>query len=411
MARARRELRHQAEIWPGFVDALSTLLLAIIFLLVVFVLGQFFLSQMLEGRDETVERLQARLQAIGQQLEEERSAAQRLRGSLADLGQRLQASEAERREVEDRLARAESDRSELDARLRRLAIDRAALERLLEEGRLAREESERRAGLLARELEEAKRSFAADREKLEVQLAELVALRQEVEALRAAREALLAERHAEAAGRGRAEDEVRRLSERIQSLSVQLGLLEQVLVNKQAEIDRQGARIADLGQRLNAALAAQVEELAQYRSDFFGRLRRVLGDREDVRIVGDRFVFQSEVLFGVGEADLGPGGQAQLAQLATTLRQIAAEIPKELPWVLQVDGHTDRRPIATARFPSNWELSTARALSVVRFLMAQGIPPERLAARGFGEFQPLDPTDSEEAYRRNRRIELKLTTR
>ncbi|MCS6779272.1 MAG: peptidoglycan -binding protein [Geminicoccaceae bacterium] len=411
MARARRELRHQAEIWPGFVDALSTLLLAIIFLLVVFVLGQFFLSQMLEGRDETVERLEARLKAIGQQLEEERSAAQRLRGSLAELGQRLQTSEAERREAEDRLARAESDRSELDARLRRLAIDRAALERLLEEGRLAREESERRATLLARELEEAKRSFAADREKLEVQLAELVALRREVEALRAAREALLAERQEEAAGRGRAEEEVRRLSERIQSLSVQLGLLEQVLVNKQAEIDRQGARIADLGQRLNAALAAQVEELAQYRSDFFGRLRRVLGDREDVRIVGDRFVFQSEVLFGVGEAELGPGGQAQLAQLASTLRQIAAEIPKELPWVLQVDGHTDRRPIATARFPSNWELSTARALSVVRFLMAQGIPPERLAARGFGEFQPLDPADSEEAYRRNRRIELKLTTR
>jgi chemotaxis protein MotB len=221
----------------------------------------------------------------------------------------------------------------------------------------------------------------------------------------------LAERDAQAAGRGAAEEEVRRLVARIQSLGAQLALMDRTLADKQAEIDRQGLRIAELGQRLNQALANRVEELAQYRSDFFGRLRRVLGDREDVRIVGDRFVFQSEVLFAPGEAELGPGAAAEIAKLAATLRQIANEIPPELPWVLQVDGHTDRRPIATPRFPSNWELSTARAISVVRQLMALGIPAERLAARGFGEFQPLDPGDGEEAWRRNRRIELKLTTR
>ncbi len=295
--------------------------------------------------------------------------------------------------------------------LRRLALERAGLERLLEESRLAREASERRSSALSRELEETKRAFAADREKLEVQLGELVELRRQVEALRAARDALLAERDAQAAGRGAAEEEVRRLVARIQSLGAQLALMDRTLADKQAEIDRQGLRIAELGQRLNQALANRVEELAQYRSDFFGRLRRVLGDREDVRIVGDRFVFQSEVLFAPGEAELGPGAAAEIAKLAATLRQIANEIPPELPWVLQVDGHTDRRPIATPRFPSNWELSTARAISVVRQLMALGIPAERLAARGFGEFQPLDPGDGEEAWRRNRRIELKLTTR
>jgi len=400
MARARRELR-QAEIWPGFVDALSTLLLAIIFLLVVFVLGQFFLSQMLEGRDETVARLEQRLKSLSEQLDQERLAGQRLRASLAEESRRLQASEAERRDVEDRVARLEGERAELDAGLRRLTVERAGLERQIEEGRLALRESEQRALRLGRELEETRRAQAAEVERLQ----------REIAALTAARDALLAARDAEAAGRGAAEAEVRRLAARIESLSTQLGLLDQVLASRQAEIDRQTARIAELGQRLNQALANRVEELAQYRSDFFGRLRRVLGDREDVRIVGDRFVFQSEVLFAPGEAELGPGAAAEIAKLAATLRQLANEIPPELPWVLQVDGHTDRRPIATARFPSNWELSTARAITVVRQLMALGIPAERLAARGFGEFQPLDPGDSEEAYRRNRRIELKLTTR
>lgn len=411
MARSRRELRQPVEIWPGFVDALSTLLLSIIFLLVVFVLGQFFLSQMLERRDETVERLQQRLKAVTDQLDQERAGAQRLRTGMAELTRRLEASESERREVEDRLVRLEGERADLDTRLRRLTLERSSLERLLEESRLAAQESEQRQARTARELEEARRTIAVDRERIEVQLADLARLRAEIATLEAARAELLRARDAEAAGRGLAEAEAQRLLARLQAISGQLALLEQTLAGKQAEIDRQSARIADLGQRLNQALASQVQELAQYRSDFFGRLRRVLGEREDVRIVGDRFVFQSEVLFGSAEAELGPSGQAELAKLAQTLRQLAAEIPPELPWVLQVDGHTDRRPIATARFPSNWELSTARAISVVRQLMALGIPAERLAARGFGEFQPLDPGDGEEAWRRNRRIELKLTTR
>ncbi len=411
MARARRDVRHAPEIWPGFVDALSTLLLAIIFLLVVFVLGQFFLSRMLEGRDEAMERLRREVASLAEQLDQERQAAQRLRVNLAEESRRLQASEFERRELEDQLARAEDERAELESRLRRLTLDRAGLERLLEESRLAAQESERRIGALARELDETRRAFAAEREKVELQLAELVELRRQVEALRAAREALLAEREAEAAGRRAAEEEIRKLVARIESLAAQLVPLDRELAAKQAEIDRQAARIAELGERLQQALASRVEELAQYRSDFFGRLRRVLGDREDVRVVGDRFVFQAEVLFPPGEAELGPAAMAELDKLATTLRELAREIPPDLPWVLQVDGHTDRRPIATARFPANWELSTARAISVVRHLTARGIPPERLAARGFAEFQPLDPGDGEEAWRRNRRIELKLTTR
>ena len=169
--------------------------------------------------------------------------------------------------------------------------------------------------------------------------------------------------------------------------------------------------IADLGRRLNLALAGKVEELQRYRSEFFGRLRELLGNRAGIRVVDDRFVFQSEVLFASGSAALEVAGERQMAQLALTLLEIAREIPPDIPWILRVDGHTDSVPIRTTQFPSNWELSTARAISVVRYLTSQGIPPERLAATGFGEFQPIDRRDDEIGFRRNRRIELKLTSR
>ncbi|MCG8511006.1 MAG: OmpA family protein, partial [Rhodospirillales bacterium] len=165
------------------------------------------------------------------------------------------------------------------------------------------------------------------------------------------------------------------------------------------------------GKRLNAALASKVQELSRYRSEFFGRLRQVLGEQAGVRIVGDRFVFQSEVLFESASAELEEPGKAQLTQLGRTLSELAGKIPDDIDWVLRVDGHTDKIPIRTSKFPSNWELSTARAISVVKFLIEQGIPADNLAATGFGEFQPIDPRDDEIAYRRNRRIEFKLTQR
>jgi chemotaxis protein MotB len=173
--------------------------------------------------------------------------------------------------------------------------------------------------------------------------------------------------------------------------------------------EQKETRIADLDRQLKEALAQQVEELSQYRSEFFGRLRQLLGDRQDIRVVGDRFVFQSELLFASGSATLDPEGTAALRELAQSLREVAGSIPSDLDWVLRVDGHTDRLPIRVGPFVSNWELSAARAISVVEFLIREGIPPDRLAAAGFGEFRPLDTRDDEIAYRRNRRIEFKLT--
>ncbi|MCS6781315.1 MAG: peptidoglycan -binding protein [Geminicoccaceae bacterium] len=206
--------------------------------------------------------------------------------------------------------------------------------------------------------------------------------------------------------------EIDRLNRLLGTTTQQLQRVAAALERSQGEVDQQKLVIADLGARLNAALLQQVEQLEQYRSEFFGRLRRILGDRPDVVIVGDRFVFPSELLFPSGSARLEPEGEAQLERLAATLREVAATIPSDIDWVLRVDGHTDRRPVGPGSpFRSNWELSTARAISVVEFLIRRGIPPERLVAAGFGEFRPLDPGDSETAWRRNRRIEFKLTER
>ena len=495
MARARRDLRASGDMWPGFVDALSTLLLVIIFLLVVFVLSQFFLNQLLEGRDEQVTRLERSVAELSTQLVLERSAAADLRRSLTQVAGDLQIAIADRDDVQTQLARTESERDALADRITMALDEQALLSRTLEEMRIEGERTTQQLASLTDELDQARQTVAADRATIELQLAQLVALRRDIdsltrvrdglegevaelaallegerelsaelrlegEELRRAREALLAEAGilrdrssalaAELAGAtertmlAQAELEARelrieellrsaavaadelaseqgisaealaqvdRLSRQIGQLVVQLTALEQALEIKQQEIDAQNVTIADLGQRLNFALAERVEELSRFRSEFFGKLRQVLGDRPDVRIVGDRFVFQSEVLFTTGEATLQGAGRAEIVQLARTLAEIMAEIPEDLPWVLQVNGHTDRRPISTPRFPSNWELSAGRAISVAQVLMEQGIPAERIATAGFAQYQPLDERDNEDAYRRNRRIELKLTTR
>jgi chemotaxis protein MotB len=209
----------------------------------------------------------------------------------------------------------------------------------------------------------------------------------------------------------RAAAQVEILNQQIAALRRQLAALEDVLGASEQKDKEAQARIADLGQRLNLALAQRVQELTRYRSDFFGRLRNVLASRPEFRIVGDRFVIQSEILFDVGQAALNPAGLPELDKLAVALMDVAREIPPDIAWVLRVDGHTDARPMRSAQFPSNWELSAARSIAVVRYLVTRGIPETRLLAAGFGEFQPLESGDSDEVLRRNRRIELKLTER
>ncbi|NGO49704.1 peptidoglycan -binding protein [Allomesorhizobium camelthorni] len=340
LARARRDRR--VDYWPGFVDALSTLLLAIMFLLSVFVLAQFLLSREISGKDEVLTRLNSQINELTQLLALEQSNTQDAEDALAN----LQAS----------LAQAESDRTRL--------------QQLLDRGAGAGAAAEERIGALTGELDS------------ERQLSQ------------------------------RALSQVELLNQQIAALRKQIGALEQALDVSEQRDRESNTKIADLGRRLNVALAQRVQELNRYRSDFFGRLREILSDRENIRIVGDRFVFQSEVLFPIGSEVINEAGRTEMQKLAGAIIELQKEIPPEINWVLRVDGHTDDRPLSgSGRYRDNWELSSARATSVVKYLIDNGVPANRLVAAGFGEFQPLDAADSEEARSRNRRIELKLTER
>jgi len=209
----------------------------------------------------------------------------------------------------------------------------------------------------------------------------------------------------------RALAQVELLNQQISALRRQIAALEDALDASESRDRESQAKIADLGRRLNVALAQKVQELSRYRSDFFGRLREILSQRSDIRVVGDRFVFQSEVLFPSGSDVINEAGTRELDNLATAIIELEQEIPEEINWVLRVDGHTDARPINSARFRSNWELAASRAISVVRYLIDKGVDPQHLVAAGFADNHPLVEGDTDEAYSANRRIELKLTER
>jgi chemotaxis protein MotB len=325
--------------WPGFVDALSTLVLAIVFLLSVFLVVQFYLSQEVSGKDKALEKLTAQISQLTNLLSLEKVSNSNLDDQLSQLRAGLASAEAER------------DRA------------KGLYESLAGSGGNAA------GGDLNKQLDSEKQISARA-------LAQVEVLNQQISALRR-----------------------------------QLASLQDALdASEKGNKDSQD-KIADLGQRLNVALAQRVQELSRYRSEFFGRLRTILGNRPDIRVVGDRFVFQSEVFFDTGSAALLPEGRAELDQLANALGDLEKQIPSEIPWVLRVDGHTDVRPINSPQFKSNWDLSAARAISVVQYLVSKGVSPQRLVAAGFGEFQPLDSAATEDAYKRNRRIELKLTER
>jgi chemotaxis protein MotB len=362
-------------------------------------------------RERRIEALEARRSA-------EEAEKRRLAGDKTDLERRLESLEARRRAEEAEKTRLAGDKTDLERRIAALEAQRRAEE--TEKSRLAGEKTEleqRLAALEARRRaeEDAGRRLASEKQSIEQRLAQLErdldALRRERDRLHAA---LLVEEKA-VGDQKRLTDtqaaEIALLNRQMAALRSQLGAIEEALKASEAKSTTQKVEIEDLGRRLNLALASQVQELQRYRSEFFGRLREILGDRPDIRVVGDRFVFQSEVLFPVGSDEINPAGREQLAKLARTLKEISAKVPRELNWVLRVDGHTDRRPIVSARFPSNWELSSARAIAVVKLLMAEGVPANRLVAAGFGEFQPLEPGEGEESFGKNRRIELKLTER
>jgi chemotaxis protein MotB len=397
---ARRSRRSSIDIWPGFVDALAQLLMVIIFVLLVFTAGQFFLSDALSGRDKALKELQQQVSELSDLLALERQANTELRTGAASLSEQLRATLAERDALAVQAGEAESLRRDIAA----LKAVRADLERQIATLTAGQQKSAQDAGALRDRARELEARLASEQEKT-------LLAQKEIESrdvrLRILGDELKAEQEASRAARA----QVEQLSAAVAVLRQQLAKIAAALDVSEAKVKEQQSQIADLGKRLNLALANKVQELARYRSEFFGRLREIIGDRADIRIVGDRFVFQSEVLFAPGSADLAEEAKKQLDPVITALKEISAKIPPELNWVLRIDGHTDKRPINNDQFHSNWELSTARAISVVRYAIAQGIPANHIAAAGFADNQPLDTGTGEEAYRRNRRIELKLTER
>jgi chemotaxis protein MotB len=340
MAGSTRSRRSQVtNYWPGFVDALSSLLLVIIFLLSLFMLSQFFLGQEISGKDTAMSRLNAQIAELTELLQLEKVNSSDLESTIATLSATLTSATTERDQMAAQLAGIGAGGDGKDATIAQLESDLSAQQDMSREA-----------------------------------AAQVALLNQQLAALR-----------------------------------TQLAALEQALQASEATDTENRTQIADLGRRLNLALAQRVQDLSRYRSDFFGKLRQVLEGRADVRVVGDRFVFQSEVLFDAGQAAISPEGETELAKLGAAIRELQTQIPADVNWVLRIDGHTDKRPINTPEFPSNWELSAARAISVAKYLITQGVPANRLVPAGFGEFSPIDTGDSDDALRRNRRIEFKLT--
>jgi chemotaxis protein MotB len=326
--------------WPGFVDALSTLILSIIFLLSVFVIVQFYLQQEVQGKDTALQKLNVQIAQLTDLLSMEKTGKANLEKQLGALQATLASTQSERDKFKG-------------------LYEGAAASAATAQGKV---------GELSGQLESEKGISAKAQAEVETLNEQIAALRQQLLALNSALD---------------------------------------VATTKETQSEQ---RISELGQRLNVALAQHVQELSSYRSDFFGKLREVLGNRPDMRIEGDRFVLQSEVFFDTGKADLKPEGREELDKVASAVVGLEGQIPADIPWVLRVDGHTDVRPII-GQFKSNWDLSAARAISVVQYLISKGVKPSRLVAAGFGEFQPIDPGTTEDAYRRNRRIEFKLTER
>ncbi|NIY75947.1 peptidoglycan -binding protein [Thalassospira sp. HF15] len=382
-----RRRNRDVNTWPGFVDALATLLMVIIFLLMIFVIAQVYLGAALSGRDEALNDLTAQVNELTNLLSLERGNNQRM--------------ELELTQLTTELSNTADQRDDLRARAATLADQLAAAE-------LSADEIEQKLLAALASLEDKESELTELRETTGEKISDQETRIDELSALLASRAAELEDKKSLSE---EAQAQVAALNQQMLALRQQLARIEAALEASERENEEKDAQIVNLGNRLNAALATKVAELQRYRSEFFGRLREVLGDRQDIRVVGDRFVFQSEVLFGSGSADLGEDGKEQLAKLGQTLTTIAADIPDDIDWVMRVDGHTDKVPIRNLQFASNWELSAARAISVVKFLIDQGVAPNRLVAAGFGEYQPLDNRDDEIAYRRNRRIEFKITER
>ena len=377
MARSRSRTRRSADIWPGFVDAISTLLLVLIFLLTIFISSEFLLSKLLTNKDDALENLNIQIYQLSELLSLEKRENKDLTSTISKLNDKLNDSSVTSDLLSMEFSNLKNKNIELNSLLNSLKASTS----------LIKKEN--------KNLDIKNSNIESELKKL---LSTLKATK--VNLIKAEEEVKLSEA---------AKNQVSLLNMQVAELREQLNIIQNLLDINLENIKKKDIQIVELGRKLNTALAVKVGELTQYKSEFFGRLRSILGNRDDIQIVGDRFIFQSEVLFASGSAEVAIEGVLELTKLSKILLDITKDIPTDIPWVLQIQGHTDQNPINTPLYPSNWELSAARAISVGRVLISSGVSSDKISVAGFAEFQPLEFGNSASSFRKNRRIEIKLT--
>jgi len=449
----RRRPHNGLDAWPGYVDALSTLLMVTIFVLLVFVLAQGLLSVTLTGKDKALERLNQEISQLTDMLSLERGRAADLQGNVASLAHDLGEVTTARDALAHQLSAAEATVAEDSGQVSALTTERDRLRAQLADSVVQAQSASARLNDIQGQLAQQTQAVAAANSQLESVQAALATTQQkltgtdahaadlqtqlaaamtragaEAASLATARASLqqdqtqlAQEQQVVSAGdkslsqqkqeTDEANAEIALLNEQMTQLRAQLTAIASALQLQESQGRDKDAEIADLGRKLNLALAAKVQELQRYRSDFFGKLREILKDQPNIKVVGDRFVFQSDVLFPVDGATMTPAGQAQIGDIATAVKGIMKEIPPGLSWMLRVDGHADSQPITSGPYKDNWQLSAARAIAVVQLLIQDGVPADHLAATAFADTQPIDPAHTPEAYAKNRRIEFRLTDR
>lgn len=461
-------------IWPGFVDVLASTLMVIIFVILLFTVAQVYLGDLVVGKNEQIQNLEKTIEIQDETIVEQdlslsdkelalierQEVISQLDTELEILDEEIRLKQTEISEKENLLTAKDQEISLQDELLKQKdetiitlddLIDKQALDikelneiiaRITEELSLSLEEKEELRGRLSslneeqellksqlqelggenqtlvgqlsdsqgriQSLLESLSSSKGENEILETQISSVESQNQ---SLRDQITSLEKDSVIQTTSLNDALAQISRLSEDIKILSNEIQLLNNLLDSKEAEIASNKIELGELGDRLNRVLTSELYKLQKYKSEFFGQLSETLGQREDIQIKGDRFIFQSEILFESGSADIQSGGRVALSLIAKTLIDLSNQIPTDLNWILQVDGHTDKIPISTSRFPSNWELSHARALEVVKFFIQQGIPADKLSANGYGEHQPISLGSSPEDLKLNRRIELKITQR
>ena len=375
MALNKIRRRHVDYTWPGFVDALSSLLMVIIFVLMIFVLSQFFLSQKMNGQDEALVKLKTNLIELSELLSIERNVTIELTSSLTIFENKINIIQSK---LEQEKIKNDNNKEKLQENEKTIRLSKFKISELEE--------------ILNKKIEEvlnSKNTILSLENNLQKRKSEV---EMKTDTLKANKE------------------EINKLTAASIQLRNKLSQIQTLLTAYKAKDKKDNVKTLNIGKDLNSALARRVEELQKFKSEFFGRVKELIKDRPEIRIVGDRFVFQSEVLFSIGSVEIGPKGQLEMINLASTLVEIEKSLPTDIDWILQIEGHTDNLPVKEGQtYKDNWELSTKRALSVLRFLIKQGINPSRLSASGYGSFQPIDINNNANARKKNRRIEMTIT--